>query len=891
MGECEAHEQSATTKTDHPPNDLTDQRTDMIQNAPITEMAVDSPTTKTPKTCKDVKSTSVKVKSTTPSVKSTSVQENLASNPASLLAAIGDSEEYVKPIVKDGEIILEVECGQNKAYLYLSKLCQGSKGPCIFFQTSWLTPNEFQFVSGRETAKDWKRSIRHHGKSLKLLLTKGILSVHPTVCDCEGCRHGSSTPTRCRTGEKRKTPSTQERKVKKSSGSVEHHANGAFKPVDRCRPTEGAKPASGADGKLPQDQNFPCSSGKKTTEKHCSPLKESKLTNVIDAPKIQQCERLIEQEDQSLKKVKVQGQINIDSMITVPKIPVVEDVPEVVSLPPTEIRAPVPPVKEIIKIDEQPPKCEQRVELPEVKYTEPLSKPLPPEVKVEVKVKVETKPIETCPEPCVNDISCSDINVTESVCVTDSVEVPIRVESEKAETLARSATPVPMEANDVNNSSDAQPSSPCSSSCPSSPEPTGDSEICQRTLPMCPKNSKSHSVKAAERHVVEHASVSSSHVKEPEKCKESAKPKTHVTHETKHKVTDEPIPKNSRRELEKASPRSIQDSRTTNEVAQVRQPETGDAAFSDYMRLLAAGHGPQMLHQPPAGMEPMYDIRPPQIHVNPAMLHPLHACSMYSHPGMVQKEPVLYPTTAGALPPNIGAPCFAPMHMMQPRMQYAVPQPPMVDMSRSLQYLPIPGSVPYHCGTMGGLKRGSVEMETASALDLSTSKRLRLEYPTPDYRFDTLPGCHGFQPYGYDYSRNLSEELSRKMYAEESFKPTGSIDFKPYTPSWMDHAGKSVLHRCTCAESRPGDIRFWSVEDVCRFISMLDGCSLYAENFREQRVDGKILPLLTTDHLMKNLGMKLGPALLVSEAVAKKVQEASKYPGCDSCRKLILGAS
>lgn len=194
MGECEAHEQSATTKTDHPPNDLTDQRTDMIQNAPITEMAVDSPTTKTPKTCKDVKSTSVKVKSTTPSVKSTSVQENLASNPASLLAAIGDSEEYVKPIVKDGEIILEVECGQNKAYLYLSKLCQGSKGPCIFFQTSWLTPNEFQFVSGRETAKDWKRSIRHHGKSLKLLLTKGILSVHPTVCDCEGCRHGSSTP-------------------------------------------------------------------------------------------------------------------------------------------------------------------------------------------------------------------------------------------------------------------------------------------------------------------------------------------------------------------------------------------------------------------------------------------------------------------------------------------------------------------------------------------------------------------------------------------------------------------------------------------------------------------------------------------------------------------------
>ncbi|KAK7506431.1 hypothetical protein BaRGS_00002543 [Batillaria attramentaria] len=112
---------------------------------------------------------------------------NSSANPTNMEQA----EEFVKPIFKDGEIILEVECGQNKAAMYLSKLCQGSKGPCISFQGSWLTPNEFQFVSGRETAKDWKRSIRHHGKSLKLLLAKGILSVHPTMCDCEGCRIGA----------------------------------------------------------------------------------------------------------------------------------------------------------------------------------------------------------------------------------------------------------------------------------------------------------------------------------------------------------------------------------------------------------------------------------------------------------------------------------------------------------------------------------------------------------------------------------------------------------------------------------------------------------------------------------------------------------------------------
>ena len=36
---------------------------------------------------------------------------------------------------------------------YLSRLCQGSKEPCGWFQGAWLTPNEFQFISVRETEK------------------------------------------------------------------------------------------------------------------------------------------------------------------------------------------------------------------------------------------------------------------------------------------------------------------------------------------------------------------------------------------------------------------------------------------------------------------------------------------------------------------------------------------------------------------------------------------------------------------------------------------------------------------------------------------------------------------------------------------------------------------
>lgn len=90
-----------------------------------------------------------------------------------------------------GEEPLEIQCGENSALLYISKLCQGSKGPCILFNNEWLTPNELQYISGRETAKDWKRSIRYKGKSLKSLIARGLIKVHPPICDCLGCRISS----------------------------------------------------------------------------------------------------------------------------------------------------------------------------------------------------------------------------------------------------------------------------------------------------------------------------------------------------------------------------------------------------------------------------------------------------------------------------------------------------------------------------------------------------------------------------------------------------------------------------------------------------------------------------------------------------------------------------
>ena len=70
---------------------------------------------------------------------------------------------------------------------------------------------------------------------------------------------------------------------------------------------------------------------------------------------------------------------------------------------------------------------------------------------------------------------------------------------------------------------------------------------------------------------------------------------------------------------------------------------------------------------------------------------------------------------------------------------------------------------------------------------------------------------------------------------------------------------------------------------------LLSNPDLYLlQHFREQRVDGRILALLSTDHLVKTLGMKLGPAVLLAEATAKKLQEVSKMADCEACRSIAL---
>ncbi|XP_056142745.1 polyhomeotic-like protein 1 [Lampris incognitus] len=65
----------------------------------------------------------------------------------------------------------------------------------------------------------------------------------------------------------------------------------------------------------------------------------------------------------------------------------------------------------------------------------------------------------------------------------------------------------------------------------------------------------------------------------------------------------------------------------------------------------------------------------------------------------------------------------------------------------------------------------------------------------------------------------------------------------------------------------PGSPAQWSVEEVCRFISSLQGCEELAAQFLSQEIDGQALLLLREDHLISTMNIKLGPALKICASI------------------------
>ncbi|XP_004555411.2 sterile alpha motif domain-containing protein 7 [Maylandia zebra] len=72
-------------------------------------------------------------------------------------------------------------------------------------------------------------------------------------------------------------------------------------------------------------------------------------------------------------------------------------------------------------------------------------------------------------------------------------------------------------------------------------------------------------------------------------------------------------------------------------------------------------------------------------------------------------------------------------------------------------------------------------------------------------------------------------------------------------------------------EEVPEDIRKWTVNDVYNFINSIPTCSEYAQTFKDHMIDGETLPLLSEEHLLDTLGLKLGPALKIRSQVSRRL--------------------
>lgn len=97
-------------------------------------------------------------------------------------------------------------------------------------------------------------------------------------------------------------------------------------------------------------------------------------------------------------------------------------------------------------------------------------------------------------------------------------------------------------------------------------------------------------------------------------------------------------------------------------------------------------------------------------------------------------------------------------------------------------------------------------------------------------------------------------------------------------------------------DEAPEDIRKWTVNDVYNFVNGIPTCSEYAQvsfhhtyhrlllgsllmrrvhqAFKDHMIDGETLPLLSEEHLLDTLGLKLGPALKIRSQVPRTSVEA-----------------
>ncbi|XP_067625154.1 serine-rich adhesin for platelets [Eurosta solidaginis] len=168
-------------------------------------------------------------------------------------------------------------------------------------------------------------------------------------------------------------------------------------------------------------------------------------------------------------------------------------------------------------------------------------------------------------------------------------------------------------------------------------------------------------------------------------------------------------------------------------------------------------------------------------------------------------------------------------------------------------------------------------------LDLSSQppvKRLKIE----SYDTGSSRGLDDSKIYVKQANTSLQISENKEFVSSRSNTPEKTSNIT-LTTSPMPLHNSSVIRQC---QIQCEEITEWSVDDVCNFVGEIDICAEYVQHFRDQCIDGSGLPLLTEDHLLNSLGMKLGPALKLRSLLAKKLGGPCPCVACISQTRQML---
>ncbi|XP_045901736.1 polyhomeotic-like protein 1 [Micropterus dolomieu] len=124
--------------------------------------------------------------------------------------------------------------------------------------------------------------------------------------------------------------------------------------------------------------------------------------------------------------------------------------------------------------------------------------------------------------------------------------------------------------------------------------------------------------------------------------------------------------------------------------------------------------------------------------------------------------------------------------------------------------------------------------------------------------------CHSESSRSEDVSSDGEEEEDDSPSLSPSSSHSCSRAGLSAPPSDSSAPGNLPLEGANFLSATPAQ---WSVEEVFRFISSLQGCEELAAQFLSQEIDGQALLLLREDHLISTMNIKLGPALKICASI------------------------